>query len=353
MKLIAGSLLAHVLAVWRYVHTDGVMVNSFEILSRRRVYESVVRRGLREFLNVNDVTSLWVDSGGYQFLTHGINPSVRRLARLYQELRALNSSDMFYVSLDYPPSPMDSEEERKLKIEKSIRNYSYLLNTVFSGNSSELIPVAHLTTNIALLWKQIENYSDAEIVGIGGLVPYVLGRGPRGSRLVAFAFILLVKRLLEDFVGGDVRVHVFGLGAPSVIPFLRLLNVYSTDSMTWRVKAAYGKIILPGTGERHVTNRKVRFGKRKLSGEEFEYLLKLIDEFNRVSKERISFEDLKRSFTARAVFNFWVLNMYAHNYDNVLPPKNFRKLYRKVKELMKLSNDEIFEFIVSCFKKPH
>lgn len=350
MMLIAGSLLTHLLSVWHYVRIDGVMVNSFEMLLKKKIYNTVIKIGIKKFLGVDDEVSVWIDSGGYQFLTHNINPSIDKLAKLYFKLKMLNSFEAFYVSLDYPPSPMDSEETRRLKIEKTIRNYNYLLSSIFSKDSSKLIPVIHLTTNMGLLQKQVENYSDAAIVGVGGLVPYVLSRGPKDSRLVSFAFILLVKRLLKDFVD-DVKVHVFGLGAPSVIPFLKLLGIYSTDSMTWRIKAAYGKIILPCTGERHITDREINFGRKKLSVEEFEFLLRLIDEFNSVSNEKIRFEDLKESFVKRAIFNFWVLNMYAHNYGNVLLPKNLRKLYYKVKELTEMDNDDIFKLIISRFKQ--
>mgnify|MGYP000162010176 CR=1 FL=1 len=349
MKLIAGSLLTQLLPVWHYIRTDGVMVNSFEILSKRRIYSSVFRKGLRKLLSVDVNVALWVDSGGYQFLTHGVNPSVENLAKLYGALAKYETQNTIFVSLDYPPLPSDSENLRKVKIENSIKNYKYLVRKVFNNDEGKLVPVIHLATSKNLLFKQIESYSDAEIVGVGGLVPYILSRGPRDSRLVALAFIHLVKRMVKEHIGHD-RVHVFGFGAPSVIPFLRLLRVYSTDSMTWRVKAAYGKIILPGCGERHVTDRVVNFGRMKLSLKEREKLFKLLDEFNRVSREKISFDDLRRDFTKRAIFNFWVLNMYAHSHDGFMVPRVFRKLMVRVREIMGLSDDEILEFIASRFK---
>ena len=274
---------------------------------------------------------------------------MENLAKLYSELAKYETQNTMFVSLDYPPLPSDGESLRKVKIENSIKNYRYLVRKVFNNGEGKLVPVVHLTTSKDLLLKQIENYSDAEIVGVGGLVPYILSRGPRDSRLVALTFIYLVKRLAKEIIGHD-RVHVFGLGAPSVIPFLRVLGVYSTDSMTWRVKAAYGKIILPGCGERHVTDRVVNFGRRKLSSDEFERLLKLLDEFNRVSREKIGFDDLRRDFTKRAIFNFWVLNMYAHSHDGFMVPRIFHKLMIRVKEIMGLSDDEILEFIASRFK---
>ena len=352
MKLIMGMLLSHKLYAWKYVKTDGIMINSYELLiTKKSIINDIVKMSIRRLLDLDNKIMIFIDSGGFQYLKHNRSVKLERLIDLYLKIISVNDDNIFLVSLDLPPIPHDNLRNRNKKITKTISNYRQLLRSLSKSDIDirKIIPVIHLTTNKVLLQKQIESYGDAEIVGIGGLVPYVLRRGPKDSRLIAFAFIHLVKRMLKEYIGHE-KVHVFGLGAPSVIPFLRVLGVYSTDSMTWRVKAAYGKIILPGCGERHVTDRVVNFGKRKLSPDEYERLLKLLDEFNRVSREKISFDDLRRDFTKRAIFNFWVLNMHAHNHDGFMVPRIFRKLMVRVKEIMELSDDEILEFIASRFK---
>ena len=66
-----------------------------------------------------------------------------------------------------------------------------------------------------------------------------------------------------------------GMGSsPLMLHIAYFLGVDSTDSSGWRRKAAYGKIILPGTGERYICNRSGKFSRKRLTHQELELLNK-------------------------------------------------------------------------------
>ena len=56
------------------------------------------------------------------------------------------------------------------------------------------------------------------------------------------------------------KVHLMGLGSsPLTLHIGYYLGIESTDSAGYRRKAAYGQIVLPGTGERYVGNNTAKF----------------------------------------------------------------------------------------------
>jgi 7-cyano-7-deazaguanine tRNA-ribosyltransferase len=81
-------------------------------------------------------------------------------------------------------------------------------------------------------------------IAIGGMVPYV--RFSRGAK-TRLAIELLAKAR-KSFDG---LLHVFGFGGGvTSLHIAAALNIDSTDSSGWRVRAARGLILVPGRGER-------------------------------------------------------------------------------------------------------
>jgi queuine/archaeosine tRNA-ribosyltransferase len=61
------------------------------------------------------------------------------------------------------------------------------------------------------------------------------------------------------------KIHITGFGSsPLSLHLAYYLGADSTDSAGYRRKAAYGKIVLPGTGERYISNRSANFGNSKI-----------------------------------------------------------------------------------------
>ncbi|ABM80714.1 hypothetical protein [Hyperthermus butylicus] len=330
-KLILGTPIETTIYPWRILPIRGVMVNAYSILKSRKL-SSMRGRGLRKLLGLTDDVELWLDSGGYQFLREGIDPGAYRIAKIYREIDA-----DYYVSLDYPPSPRDSDDIRALKIAKTVSTFM-TLKSMLRGKVEEgrLIPVFHLAIGESLRIQLVEYTSNACIAAVGGLIPYFMQRAGKFSRLKALLFLILMRKLWRG------KLHALGIASAAVIPLLKLIGVDSGDTQTWRHKAGYGKIIIPGAGERHISKQQVRFGPAKLKGEEIKIYHALLE---KASKHlNLTHEMLVESFEARALFNAWMLVEVANNrlgYNGASRP--FARLYELAKHYMKLEEAEIEE----------
>lgn len=267
------------------------MVNAFDIMRSR------ISKGGHVIKNVLQYDGeVWMDSGGFQFLRHGKIPDIEDLARVYDQYWDVR----YFLNLDYPPSPpTDDEHDLELKLRRSLHNYEYL-----AKKFDNILPVIHYHWRTNIIIKYVIKYLDfnPNCIAIGGLVPYVLiSRGvPKDSRRSALRFLLNIKRKI------NMCIHVLGLGSPPIInPILKLINIDSTDTSTWRVKAAYGKVVMPGGGERHVSGRAINFGGKEATSDDLMRLyaflkatgFPMIDQFN----------EIVTSFEYRALVNAWVV----------------------------------------------
>ncbi len=315
MKVVLGTPLFAVPKPWHHFPVPAIMVNAYDMLVKNAPNRNTCT--IHELLQCDISQEIWIDSGGYQFLRHGIEPPFDKIVeKVYKRF----SEAKYFLNIDYPPSPQDDEHSVKKKLEKTLQNFLKLREVV----GDKAVPVLHYHHRVGIVKQFLKIYLDysPEIIAVGALVPYILIlKGVRGnSRLKALLFL---RELIEELPRGC-KVHVLGLGSPVATAILEQIGVYSTDSSTWRVKAAYGKLILPGGGEVHVTNRNIRFGKRKASGKDLEmirqFLLKtgfpLVDSFDRVFT----------SFEYRALVNAYVV---MHSRE---PPRSptFRKIYEQV-----------------------
>lgn len=334
-KLVLGTIIGKPYP-WDYgIRVRAVMVNSYEVLSKG-LLSRARGSGLRRLLGIDDDVELWLDSGGYQFLKRGINVSVDKIAGVYRSIDA-----DYYVSLDYPPGPGDDWGDRKAKILKSISNYHELRREL---GDRALLPVYHFSTG-SLLRLQLEEYSGSENICVGGLVPYFMQLAGRFSRLKAVVFLALIRRLV------DKRIHALGLASPAVLPILRRLGIDSADTMTWRQKAAYGKVIIPGMGERHVSGRRVRFGPKYTTSSDWDKLRYYLAVMNEKGLS-IDLEDIVSDFTSRAVFNAWSLQYIAEQtYDGgeIISP-TFRKLYVEATRLKNMDPVKLENYLSSLLE---
>ncbi len=330
-KLILGTPLETTVHPWRFLRIKAVMVNAYSILSSGKL--STLRgRGLRRALGLPDDVELWLDSGGYQFLRAGVDPGPAKIARIYREIDA-----DYYVSLDYPPSPNDPPDVRALKIARTVAAFQ-TMKSMLRGKVEDgrLIPVFHLSTGEALRIQYTVYYPSSCIAAVGGLIPYFMQRAGRYSRLKALLFLILVRKLWDGYV------HALGVASAAVIPLLKVVGIDSGDTQTWRHKAAYGKIIIPGVGERHISRQEVKFGPAKLREDEYEVYNKLVSR----ARELFGVDNstLVTSFEARALFNAWILTEVARNgfgYNGVSKP--FQRLYELAKHYLQLSREAVEE----------
>ena len=269
---------------WEYFEVPAILVNAYEIIKKKKLFSEIRRKGgLHKFLEYDGI--IFLDSGGFQAMIRNISINLNSLTKIYKVAKA----DYFF-SLDYP---CISNENLKKSMQKTILNYKKLREKV-----KNIIPVVHPPIERAL--KEYEAYiaHDPKYLAIGGLVP--LMRTTKGISDGRKKVVEIIAEIRNRFRSS---IHVMGLGAPTVIPLLKVLKCDSTDSASWRIKAAHGKIMLPNGGERHITNKSAKFGVVKLREEE----KRALDKLNCPVLKEYGWEKLESSFEVRALFNAWIM----------------------------------------------
>ncbi len=282
MKLIFGHPAPQVIPLWDYFPVRAIMLNAFHISKLMDKVRSA--GGVRKLFGIPDEVEVWMDSGGYQYLQRGINISVDDVIKVFNV-----SKPDYCMMLDKPITPSDPLESEK--IIENVNTFKYMKNRV----ECELFAILHPVSDLE---KYVDLYS-SERYALGGLIPHIMHR--RSNRNKGIEYLRKVRRIVKHYL------HAMGLGSATMIPILKTMLYESTDTQTWRHKAAYGKIILPGRGERHITDRAINFGKKKIAEEEIKELELLIEDFRIETGLSMSYNDLKKDFTKRAIFNAWIL----------------------------------------------
>ena len=282
--LVYGHPASQVLPLWNYFPVKAIMLNAFQIASTKKLYEKVKEVGLRKVFHIPEGVQIWLDSGGYQALRRGGKLKVENVIKWYNDMKP-----DYCIALDNPVAPNDPKAEKKVK--ENIENAKKMYGEV----NCELLPVYHPVKE-ELLWEYYQGYSFSDIKAVGGLIPRILTQ-KNASRKEGWEFLVRVREMESSWL------HALGLGSPTTYPKLMALGYQSADTQTWRHKAAYGKIVLPGKGERHVSGKKIRFGRKKISEEE------KVEAVRIARKLGMSWGELVKDFKARAIFNAYVLHL--------------------------------------------
>lgn len=309
-QLILGWAFENPIYLWRYFKVPAIIVNPISMIKKATLSKEIRKKGgLHEYLEYNG--KIYLDSGGFQILKNNINITLDQLMEIYE----ITNADYFF-SLDIPTDPKDDINICQRKMKKTIENYIELRKKY-----ENVIPVIHPPLENALEMCRIYfnelNYD--KLLSIGGLVPLIMGNSKKSIVEILFN----VKKMYSG------PIHVLGLGAPTIIPTLKILNIDSSDSASWRIKAAYGKIMLHNGGERHVTKRKAKFGGKKISKEEIETIYSL----NCPILEKFGWGKIESSFTVRALFNAWVSLYSSKNHFHPRGP--FKSMYKYASMLIK------------------
>ncbi len=298
--------------IWEILDNDIMFNHLVASKSLIRKLKTIRHRGI----------GVWVDSGGYQILKKGLKISIDELLRRY---RMLNAD--YYMSLDLPVPSI-----RFASVEVVRRNISNFVEIVQRLPDHTIIPVVHLYPSDLLIWA-VEKYLeyDPPIIAYGGVVPSTLNR--RESRLRSLLGFLILRKYFPN-----VRFHVLGLGSYVMVRILKALGAWSIDTSTWRVKAAYGHVIIPGMGERYVGSRKIRFGTPPIKPEEIEILYRELRRSRFPLIDR--FYELISSFKGRAIINAWVITRID---GGISRRSSFYRLYKQIVEFAQMSIDELVE----------
>ncbi|MEM3765875.1 MAG: hypothetical protein QXP36_08235 [Conexivisphaerales archaeon] len=206
---------------------------------------------------------LFLDCGAFTARQQGIVLERNKVIEI-QELFMPDKA----VPLDFPFGPGMPVSLMARLWENTKENISYWQNS--TKLQGKIVPVLHAWSKKSLvsnlMWLQRE--ADADMIMLGSLVNpdfadfsgFFGDRQPRRELVDMLSLGIEAVRCHTNF-----KIHVTGLGSsPLTLHLAYYLGADSTDSAGYRRKAAYGKIILPGTGERYVSNRSASFGTAKI-----------------------------------------------------------------------------------------
>jgi len=202
---------------------------------------------------------LFLDSGAFTASMKGIDLSIEKVVSV-QETLSPNKA----IPLDYPFKTGMSIPQMRRRWQKTASNIIYWQES--TRLNGKLVPALHawdrrsLERNVVWLQKK----ADANYIALGSLVDPHFTRfagffGDRQPQRELVDMLSLAIKCVQEYT--DFKVHLMGFGSsPLMLHLGYYLGANSTDSSGYRRKAAFGKIILPGTGERYVGNTSASFG---------------------------------------------------------------------------------------------
>lgn len=243
---------------------------------------------------------LFLDSGAFSFIRNGTKVDKERIKHTQEKLYPDKA-----IPLDYPFLPGMNTPIMQRLWKLTTEN---ILEWQETTKLREIVPVLHawdadsLIQNIMWMYK----HANSEYVAIGTIVTPSFSNytGYFGDRQPSMKNLDLIMRTIHAIKHyTDFKIHITGFGSSALTLHLAYyMGVESVDSAGYRRKAAYGKILLPGTGERYVGMGNAKFGVSKLLQHEWELLLKCNCSVCRNDKSL-----LWKDWKARAVHNKYVL----------------------------------------------
>lgn len=319
---------------WKHYKVEGIMLNAYDILQNSgAVLEKLEKYGVHKFISFRG--PILMDSGGFQILKKNIKIDPTKILNLY-----INTKPNFGVILDHPIPPLLNNKSKRLLQIKNLKLIKMAIEAHKDSNPV-LIPVVHGYDLKSVEWylNELEKIYDFEYVGIGSLVPSVFNS--KGAVSI-YEVVKMIRFMRKRFP--DKWIHVFGVGSAITMHLMFYLGANSVDSSSWRVKAAYGAIQLPGIGDRYITDRKRWRDYKGLSDEE----LSLLESCKCPICRKYSIEGLKERFIFRALHNAWVYQKevriarkfiknkkYSEYVENVIKnSRKYSKLFEFCKELI-------------------
>jgi 7-cyano-7-deazaguanine tRNA-ribosyltransferase len=299
-----------------------LLISVGDLIGRDRLREKIVLTGIHKFLAHQG--PILADSGGFKLMSQAnASISIESLLQFYE-----SSGVNIGVTLDYPMSLEISKAANKQRWRQTVRNLKKMHQ---SPTSIPIIPVIHGHSLSQICTACIEVKSvDKEpvLIGIGSLVPmikssyigekfrYQKNGGGIGNQI---AFIADAIEIIKEFFPTSL-LHVFGVGGTTSILPLYALGVDSVDSVAWRIKAAYGAILLHGKSNRNIFERPYSKRRRKMLDLKERDLIAVCQcPTCRVTKTcEAKLQLLESSFRARAIHNAWVVLQEISNFRQAM-----------------------------------
>jgi len=306
---------------WEHFDVNTIMVNAYEIVEKKIMINSI-----HEFLNTDGLVMM--DSGGFQLMKKNIHITPAKVLEIYKQ-----AEPDIGVVLDFPFDPSDLDSRIK-RWKKTLKNTRFMLN---NSHDIVLMPVVHGYTlrEIKRACDELKDITDPKVVGVGSLVPIV--RYMKTSSISELNGMNTIKFMIDaisiirkEFP--DAFLHVFGVGSVATMHLMFSLGVDSVDSMSWRMKAAYGAIQLPGVGDRFISPKN---GRKQLKEDNLLEKCKCPICINKsLSERKNALDNSKHStFYNRAIHNAFIFKEEECAFHKALETKNVTKfLHERLKK---------------------
>jgi len=227
------------------IMTSIAQINDFNITKRK--LEEYTSKSIHEWFGFDGV--LFVDSGGFKFLTNGGIKGVDFEIKNAEEVLYLQQkfgADIL-VSLDYPISPKLPKNETEKRIEFSINNAIFLLENK-PKNALTYIAIHGYSKQDLMFFinkvldgieKNGYRLKNVDGIALGSLVPI------KSDVIKIIDIIKTCKEVLNEYNMSILPIHVFGISS-SLIPILITLGIDTFDSVSYIQSAINGKCFING-----------------------------------------------------------------------------------------------------------
>lgn len=214
------------------------------------------RPGVLDFMhdNIRSYGSVIFDSGGYY-----VQQGVVSYEELYQKLLHFyrdNTWARWYVLPDYVPTSSLSATEVEERVKATVTVSKLFYSEMPEQLHPKALPVVQGHTREQIQYC-VENYAELGIsyIGFGSFGTSGINNS---INTVTHQSIAMIEFLKHHADKSGLKIHLFGIGTPSVLPLFYELGVESFDSSCWSRTAGYGNVYLPFRGRRNISKRMLR-----------------------------------------------------------------------------------------------
>jgi queuine/archaeosine tRNA-ribosyltransferase len=194
------------------------------------------------------------DSGGY-YVQQGIVTYEALYQKLLQFYRKNQWAD-WYVLPDYVPTSSLTADEVDSRVRATVTISKLFQTEMPESLHRKCLPVVQGHT-LEQIQFSIENYAQMGVsyIGFGSFGTSGDNNSINTITRQSIRMIEFLRRHTEKY---KLKIHLFGIGTPSVLPLFRELGIDSFDSSCWSRTAGFGNVYLPFMGRRNITGRMLR-----------------------------------------------------------------------------------------------
>jgi len=196
-------------------------------------------------------TTIIFDSGGYYVQTARLtyHELYYPLLSFYRE----NGWADIYTLPDHVPTSQDTPDDVWLKVKETVDFSRLFLEELPSTLQERSMPVVQGHT-----FEQVDYCLQAYLdLGVRHLGFGSFGTVGKNSEVnvATQSSVTLAKHVIGVARKHDIRVHLFGIGVPALVPMIFSIGANSFDSSSWIKAAGFGQIFLPFMRAYNITHR--------------------------------------------------------------------------------------------------